>query len=64
MKADLSDSHVYVALVLAFVAAITTSLRADASSSASTMKFLLTAFPEAGTFAAAQGEPPEVSVPP
>jgi hypothetical protein len=64
MKADRSDSHVYVALILAFVAAITSTVHTHISSPVAATKFLLTAFPEAGTFAAAQGEPAEVSVPP
>jgi hypothetical protein len=63
MRADRPDSPIYVALVLALIAAIASAPRSVNTPPAAQIRSLQAIFPEAGTFAAAQGEPPEVGAP-
>jgi hypothetical protein len=59
-----TGGHVYVALVLAVVAAIASFPWPSDPSEPAWTQWLPNAYPEAGTFAAAVGEPPEMGVPP
>jgi hypothetical protein len=64
MQNEQTDNHVYVALVLAVIAAVASTPHLGRSFHTMLMQPLAPVFPEAANFAAAGGDAPETAVPP
>lgn len=62
MQNEQTDNHVYVALVLAVIAAVASTPHLSQSFHTMLMQPLPTVFPEAANFAAAGGDAPETAI--